>query len=213
MSMPTLADEAYDRLEAMIVSLALPPGSIHSEADLSQQLGIGRTPVREALQRLALGRLVEALPRKGIRVSPIDIADHLALLETRRVLDALVTSRAAQRAHAQEREALFVIAREMQQAAEDNDLDTFLVLDHRGDALLEAACRNAYAAQALAPLHTHCRRFWYQHRHDADLLASAALHCNILRAVARGDAAEAETCTHTLLDYLVTRTRAAIDLY
>jgi len=60
----TLSDRAYGDLEAMIVTLQLPPGSAVSEAALSQRLGIGRTPIREALQRLARERLITILPRR-----------------------------------------------------------------------------------------------------------------------------------------------------
>src|SRR4051812_9287514 len=79
-----LADRAWRALEEEIVTLRIAPGSVVSEAGLSAQLGLGRTPVREALQRLATEGLVQILPRRGIIVTEIDVAAQLRLLEVRR---------------------------------------------------------------------------------------------------------------------------------
>ena len=73
-----LSDQARTRLEEMIVSLELPPGSVWSEAELSAQLGIGRTPVREALQRLENEHLVTILPRHGVQVTEINVIAAIA---------------------------------------------------------------------------------------------------------------------------------------
>src|SRR6188472_2376900 len=81
---PSQSDQAYEQLEELIVTLQLPPGSDVTEAKLVERLGIGRTPVREALQRLARENLVVALPQRGYLVSHIDVRTQLRLLETRR---------------------------------------------------------------------------------------------------------------------------------
>ncbi|MEE3092729.1 MAG: GntR family transcriptional regulator, partial [Pseudomonadota bacterium] len=86
----SLSDQAYEGLEEMIVTLHLEPGAVLSEAELSEQLGIGRTPIREALQRLAREGLVLILPRKGILVSEINPGKQLLLLEVRRELERLL---------------------------------------------------------------------------------------------------------------------------
>ena len=70
--------------------LELTPGSAVSEAMLSARLGIGRTPIREALQRLARERLVRILPRRGVIVSEIDVKSQLRLLEVRREIERLM---------------------------------------------------------------------------------------------------------------------------
>jgi len=80
----SLTDEAYAQLEELIVTLQLRPGVAVSEASLSERLGIGRTPIREALQRLAREHLVAVLPQRGNLISEIDIKKQLRLLETRR---------------------------------------------------------------------------------------------------------------------------------
>jgi DNA-binding transcriptional regulator YhcF (GntR family) len=94
----TLADQAHRELEEEITTLRIPPRAILSEAQLSERFGIGRTPVREALQRLAREGLVVIMPRRGLVVSEIDVAAQLRLLEVRRELERLMVRGAARRA-------------------------------------------------------------------------------------------------------------------
>src|SRR5579862_5579940 len=86
----TLTDRAYRELEEMIVTLQLSPGTILSEQTLAVRLKIGRTPIREALQRLARDGLVVIMPRRGIMVSEINLRLQLRLLEVRRELERLM---------------------------------------------------------------------------------------------------------------------------
>src|SRR5688572_10962031 len=104
-SAPSLTDLAYLHLEEMIVTLKLAPGQVVSEGELSVATGIGRTPIREALQRLARERLVSILPRRGIIVSAIDVKSQLRLLEVRRELERFIARAAARRATEAERQA------------------------------------------------------------------------------------------------------------
>nr|MBA3289386.1 GntR family transcriptional regulator [Acidimicrobiia bacterium] len=71
----------------MIIRLDLPPGAVVREDELREQLGIGRTPIREALQRLARDQFVTVLPRRGMLVTPIDVADLGVLYDTRALLE------------------------------------------------------------------------------------------------------------------------------
>jgi DNA-binding GntR family transcriptional regulator len=92
----TLTDRAYRLIEELIVTLALPPETILSEQSLAQRLAIGRTPIREALQRLARDGLVVILPRRGILVSQINLKTQMRLLEVRRELERLMARGAAE---------------------------------------------------------------------------------------------------------------------
>src|SRR5215510_5630696 len=94
----TLTEQAYNRLEEMIVTLKLAPGAILSEQALSAELRIGRTPIREALQRLAREGLVLVLPRKAIIVTDTDPRRQLLVLEVRRELERLLARCSAERA-------------------------------------------------------------------------------------------------------------------
>jgi DNA-binding GntR family transcriptional regulator len=209
----SLSNKAYRLIEEMIITLELSPGSNVTEKDLSERLSIGRTPIREALQRLAIERLVVAVPRHGILVTEINIPEHLALLETRRVLDRLIATRAASRATPEQKEALQDLATKIIDAATIPDASEFMKIDNEADNILETASRNIFAVQATAPLHTHCRRFWFMYRKNGDLNQSASLHSALFKSVANADESVAATASDALMDYLVQFTRNTLDDY
>jgi len=209
----TLSEKAYRRLEEMIVTLRLQPGSVVTEGELGTLLGIGRTPLREAIQRLAVQRLVTTLPRHGLVVNEINLMEHLDVLETRRVLDRLIASGAARRATPDERTMLREYAARMGTAAKSGDLTEFMRLDQEFDQLLADASRNSAASNAIAPLHIHCRRFWYLHQHQGDLAKAGRLHGELIKAVADGDEQRAVDASDVLVQYLEDFTRHALDHY
>lgn len=205
----SLADQAYELLEEMIVTLKLEPGQVYSESEIREQIDIGRTPMREALLRLAAENLVIMLPRKGMMISTIDIADQLTLLETRRVLDRLIAGRAARRATADQ--SLEDHGKAMMDAAATGNLNEFMKLDRELDLLIANIAGNNSAARATAPLHVCCRRFWYRYKTSGDLNQSAALHQALIQAIVQGNVEEAERASDALIDYLASFTRSALD--
>ncbi len=208
----SLTDLAYQRIEEDIVMLQLQPGSIVSEAQLSERVGIGRTPIREALQRLAHAGLVVILPRRGILISEIDIRAQLQLLEVRRELERLVAGNAADRATMTEKERFRGIADEMQKAAETDDDRSFLRLDRELNDLSVDSARNGYAAKAMQLMQPLSRRFWFIHYQEvADLPLCARLHAEVARAIGDGDRERARAASDQLLDYIETFTRATLD--
>ena len=208
----TLAQKAYDALEEMILTLQLEPGSVITEQSLISRTGLGRTPLREALLRLGREKLVDVLPRRGIKVADISVAQYLSLLEVRRVLDGLIAQKAARRATREQREELRRIAGLMEQEAARKHLAEFMRLDRTFDALLEAAARAPFAVNAVKPLHAHSRRFWYSFRHNGDLAKAAGLHARLMRAVAGGNEKDARKASDNLLDYLERFTRQALEI-
>jgi DNA-binding GntR family transcriptional regulator len=150
-SAQSLTDRAYLDLEEMIVTLKLPPGTAVSESELSQRLRIGRTPIREALQRLARERLIVILPRRGILVSEINVKSQLRLLEVRREVERLIARSAARRATAAERERFRALARMFEKSAKINDDVTFMRTDREFNVLCATAARNEFAAGAMIP--------------------------------------------------------------
>ncbi|MFM8548598.1 MAG: GntR family transcriptional regulator [Betaproteobacteria bacterium] len=207
----TLTDQAYTQLEEMIVRLELAPGSAVSEAMLSARLGIGRTPIREALQRLARERLVRILPRRGVIVSEIDVKSQLRLLEVRRELDRLTARAAAKRSGAAERDRFAVLAQAFNRAATKHDDVSFLRIDREFNELCLKAARNEFAATAMGLMNSLSRRFWYLHfRQAADLPVTAKLHADIARAIADGDAKAAGAASDALLDNIESFTRNTV---
>lgn len=204
-------DQAYNVLEERIVTLSLEPGSVLSEARLAAELGFGRTPIREALQRLARESLVVILPRKGILVADINPRKQLLVLEVRRELERLMARAGATRATEDEKAQFLEIAEGMEQAARDNDDISFMRLDHALNVLVSKAAHNEYASRAMGLLHGLSRRFWYMHyKEAADLPLCARLHAQLARRIAMGKPDEAERASDQLVDYAETFTRATL---
>ena len=207
----TLTERAYRVLEEEIVTLALPPGEVVSEALLSDRLRIGRTPIREALQRLARERLVRILPRRGIVVAAVDVREQLRLLEVRREIERLMARAAARRADPGQRERLRALADDMDRAAADGDETAFLRLDRELNLLVIEATRNEFAAAAMTLMHGLSRRFWFIHwRQSADLPEAARAHAALARAIADGRPEPAAAASDRLLDYIEAFTRATV---
>lgn len=208
----TLTEQAYRRLEELIVTLRLPPGDIVSEQAIAERLALGRTPIREALQKLAREGLVAVLPRKGILVTPVDVGEQLLVLEVRRELERLLSRTAAIRATDDERAALRGIAAGMEAASRVNDDIAFMRLDSELNHVILVAAHNEHAARAMRLLGGLSRRFWYQHyRSAADLPLCARLHAAQASAIANGDPDAAGRACDRLLDYVETFTRASRD--
>ncbi|HVX75632.1 MAG TPA: GntR family transcriptional regulator [Bradyrhizobium sp.] len=208
----TLTERAYRQIEELIVTLELPPETILSEQSLAQRLSIGRTPIREALQRLARDGLVVILPRRGILVSQINLKTQMRLLEVRRELERLMARSAAERATSEETTRFASIAHEMRRASDLADDMTFMRLDRALNELVSQAARNEFAARAMGLMHGLSRRFWYQHYREAgDLPLSARLHADLADAIARRDADAAGRASDLLIDYIESFARKTIE--
>jgi DNA-binding GntR family transcriptional regulator len=207
----TLTEKAYRALEEEIVTLRIAPGSVVSEAMLSRRLGVGRTPVREALQRLAREWLVVIMPRRGIVVSEIDPVRQLRVLEARREIERFLTVSAARRATRAQRVRFQAIATGMDAAAGQEDDIAFMRLDREFNLLVLDSAGNEFAAAAMSLMNGLSRRFWYVHyRQAADLPLAARLHAAIARSIAEGDAEAAGKRSDALVDYIQQFARATI---
>jgi DNA-binding GntR family transcriptional regulator len=209
----TLTEQAYQIIEEAIVTLRLAPGQVLSEQILSATCKIGRTPIREALQRLAREGLVTILPRKGILVSDLNPRQQLLLLEVRRELERLLSRTGAERATPQQRGSMRAIAQGMDQAAKRNDDVAFMRLDRELNQLILQAAHNDYASRSMKLLQGLSRRFWYMHyRQAADLPLCARLHAGQARAIAEGNAEAAARSSDKLMDYVESFTRATVSV-
>ena len=185
MSAPSgsLAEQAYHVLEQKLVALELPPGAQVSEGRLIELTGFGRTPVREAIQRLAQQELLLVMPRKGLMVRPISRSSMLHILETRKPLERLIIYRAALNARDTQRSELASIARDL--TISHDSFDEFLKLDKTLFDLLDLCAGNPWASSAVVPLRSHCRRFWYYHRFRMQLSDAISANSKMARLAAR----------------------------
>lgn len=200
----TLTQEAYRRLEEMIVTLELAPGEVVSEAILSRRLGIGTTPIREALLQLARENLVQIIPRSGVVVTAVDVRLQLEVLETRREIDRLLARVSAKRSTPAERKNIAELADATEEAVAKGDVREFLRQDAELNVWLGRSARNSVATGIAGPLHSVSRRFWFYHLGEGGLFAATAgLHLKIIRAIAAGDPAEAADASDRLIEHLV----------
>jgi DNA-binding GntR family transcriptional regulator len=207
----TLTDKAYRALEEDIVTLRIPPGTVVSEAILSRRLGVGRTPVREALQRLAREWLVVILPRRGIIVSDIDPVRQLRLLEVRQEIERFLARSAARRAGVAQRAQFQAIAQGMDAAAANADDLAFMRLDREFNLLVLEAAGNEFGSAAMNLMNGLSRRFWYMHyKQAADLPLAARLHAAIATSIADGDQDGAGQASDALVAYIQAFARATI---
>jgi DNA-binding GntR family transcriptional regulator len=199
---PSLSETAYRRLEEAIVTLSLRPGAILTEAQMIELVGVGRTPVREALIRLAQQGLVEILPRKGVVVTDINAIDIMSALDAREVLERLIAADAAKRASPRERIAIIEKARAMRAAAEIGDANAYMRLDKELDATVAYAARSPYATRAVEPLQALIRRAWYHFERQDDLVPAANHHVAFAQALAAADSAAAVIASDALMLHL-----------
>lgn len=205
------ADVAYDAIETMVATLALEPGSAVVEAEIAGAIQLGRTPVREALLRMVSIGLITQQPRRGLQVSNIDVADHLDVIQTRRVLERLLAASAARRATAPQRQAIVLCAQQMLDAAQRGHLDGYMVADHALDQVVHQASQNASAVKCVAPLVVRCRRFWYAYQHEGEMTEDARAHLQLADGIATGDEDRAVAGANALMDYLERFARRIID--
>ncbi len=207
----TLPELAYAQLEEWICTVQLEPGEVLSEIDIANRLNIGRTPVREALQKLASEGLVVILPRRGVLVSEINVGRQLELIEVRRVLEKFMVESAASRAGQAERDQLFALADDIEKAEQGNNAEQFLDLEQQFNRVLTEACRNRFASKTMTLLNGQSRQFWnYYYKDVLDLKKCAAIYAELARFIAKGNTQEASRMCDSLIDYIDEFTHATL---
>ncbi|WP_434733940.1 GntR family transcriptional regulator [Rhizobium sp. YTUHZ044] len=193
---------AYLALEHLIVTLALKPGALVTEKQLIDMAGRGRTPVREAIQKLAWQGLILVKPRVGLQVAEITPEDHGNVMQVRRELEPIAASLVAEHATDEHRERLSDCADAMEKCVVTGDLTGFFAADKAFDAILENACPNGFIMAALGPVQAHARRLWYSTASPERMDRAIALHVAVIRAIRQGRPDEARGAMAVLIDYL-----------
>lgn len=193
---------AYLALEGLIVTLKLKPGSLVTERQLIALAGHGRTPVREAIQKLEWQGLIAVRPRAGLQITAIRPEDHAEVMATRRQLEPLAADLVARHAGEAHRGELVACAQAMTACSIHSDMEGFLAADKAFDEIMEAACPNRFLTAALAPLQTHARRLWFARADNRQMDHSVDLHVKVIRAIRNADGQAAATAMATLIDDL-----------
>ncbi len=181
------AARAYRVLEHMIVTLELAPSSFVTEGALIEKLDLGRTPVREAIQRLAWEGLLDVRPRAGIAIAPLHPGDWLRVLDARRGVEVVLARSAARFVTREAADLFHEAALAMQKAVISGNVLAFIQADKALDEALAMAADNRFAARLAAPLQTHSRRFWFRYKADTGLAESAEHHVALIRSILDGD--------------------------
>lgn len=201
----SLSHLAYLLLENLIVTLELKPGALVTEKQLIEMAGHGRTPVREAIQKLAWQGLIHVRPRVGLQIAEIRPEDHQNVMQVRRELEPIAAALAAVHADQRQRDQLQECARLMTESAATGDLPGFFAADKTFDEILDEACPNKFITAALGPVQTHARRLWYSTA-AADRAGRMdrviAMHVQVIKAIHDGNADDARKATAALINYV-----------
>lgn len=182
----------------MIVRLDYAPGDVLREHELQERLGIGRTPIREALQRLARDQFVTVIPRRGMFVSPIDVDDLSLLYETRAVMEPYAARLAAGRGTAATWDAMAAVIEEsLRPGLSPEEL---LEVDRRCHEIIWQAAGNRFLTDTLDALYAQSDRVWHMYLADVyDTRHAVDEHIEMLDAFRRGDPDE---CAATMSAHL-----------
>jgi DNA-binding GntR family transcriptional regulator len=170
----------------MIIRLELAPGDVLREEALRSELGIGRTPIREALQRLARDQFVTVIPRRGMFVSPIDVGELAMLYESRAIMEPYVARLACSRGSEQHwREMADLIEGSLRSGEPPEAL---LAVDRRCHEIIWHAAGNRFLTDTLDNLYAHSDRVWHMYLADvADTRHAVDEHIEILDLLRAGD--------------------------
>jgi DNA-binding GntR family transcriptional regulator len=184
----SLSEKAYYLLRDRLITLDLAPGATIDERSLQDELGMGRTPIREALRRLADARLVEVVPRRGMFASHVDLGDLRAISEVRGQLEAHAAQLAARRLRPADREDVATLLAELRAGGKAGSR-RLIQLDQRVHRFIHRATHNAYLAATLEEYYVHSLRLWFLVLDQLPRLGHAVgEHVDLLVAIDRGEA-------------------------
>ena len=209
----TLAEKLYSVIEEKIVKLEFKPGTFLTESFLEKDLKCGRTPIREAIQRLSREGLVKVLPRKGLLVTEININDQLNLIQVRREIERLMAKLSARNSTIAQKKIFKKISSAMR-LCKKSDNTKFMKLDSEMNKLLSDSCDNEFVRRATRITGGLSRRFWFymNKRILNDLPVMAKLHSNVCDAISSSNIKLAQERSDKLMDYIEKFTRESVQL-
>ena len=209
-STPTsLAERAYDEIRRMIIRLELAPGDVVREADLQVVLDMSRTPIREALQRLARDHFVTVIPRRGMLVSAIDVDELSMLYETRAIMEPYAARLATKRGNPDDWDEMAdVLAATRKPGTNATQL---IELDRRCHEIIWRAAGNRFLTSTLDTLYAQSDRLWHMYLADvADMGEAVEEHAAIHEALNDGDADRVSLLVEAHVNSFDAQVRAAV---
>lgn len=214
----SLSDEAYDCLESLIVSTELAPGARYTIQQLQQFSGLGRTPVHDAVKRLAANQLIHVSPRSGLRIAPVNLAQEKTLLPLRTEMEVIACGLASERATPQDHKILRTFIKELEASEADLSLERFNLTDRLLNKAILTASGEPILANTLIPLQTLYRRTgWIFHTYLGPgrlMEEMIETHISLLGTIVSGDRAHAEKFVRDMMDGvgdMLLRVRQSID--
>lgn len=197
----SLREQAYAQIKQRIIACDLRPGDAINEAQLTQLLGLGRTPVHQALHRLEMEGMVTILPRKGVMVTPISLNDILDMIEVRVCNEQLCVKLALERAQESDFLAMRQIIERTPALLQRRDVNGLMEVDLQFHLAISAAARNRVLAELLRSLHEKQARFWFltlSEMHHSERIYDE--HMQILTAMENRDSDAAMQAIHHHID-------------
>ena len=190
------ADRVYEAVRERLVMLDIRPGEPINDDQLGAELGVGRTPVREALKRLERDRLVTVYPRRGTFATAVDMTDLADISEIRHQLEPLAAARAARVATTESRRRLAGLAESMAKIADSDDPRDVLRHDVRVHREIYRASQNPHLESILVSLDAHATRIWCLFLDRLpDVVTHVREHVALLEAIVAGDGETASALT------------------
>lgn len=190
----SLSQTAYERIKKKIVALELAPGSVIDETWLQDELQLGRTPIREALRRLSLEKLVDIVPRRGMFVTEIGVTDLLRVCEVRVEMEGLAARLATQRGKPEHWQAMESLLEDVLLDDNPTDPDRLIDIDQKCHEIIYDAADNKFLKNTLVTMYVLSLRLWYYALLQVGDMRTAILeHVAILEALKAGDASLAES--------------------
>jgi DNA-binding GntR family transcriptional regulator len=197
---------AYEQIEERLVRCELKPGFRLTMQHLQELTGFGRTPVHNAVNRLAADTLIIISPRHGLQIAPIDLARERVLLMLRRDIERFVVRLASEQATMSHRNQMLHVERALRSRQADITLMEFNALDRRIDSLVLAAAGEPFLEHTLRPLHTIFRRIGFIHHSympgKSDLSGTVEHHLAVLNAVANRHVEKAVAASDALMVFM-----------
>jgi DNA-binding GntR family transcriptional regulator len=204
----SFAERAYRAIRDQLVMLDIRPGAPINEDQLAQSIGVGRTPVREALKRLQYERLITTYPRRGTFATDVNITDLGHISEVRQELEPLAAAQAAHRATATDRATLTALRQEL---ASGSDATEFMRLDLRLHRAVYATTHNPFLADTLVRYDNLATRIWCLFIDRlSDMAGHVGEHGPLIEAIVTGDADTAVRLARDHVEGFERAIRAAI---